>query len=114
MRNTLFTILIFSLTWASSFSQIPASTTKIQFFCSRWGSESLSWDIFCKKVKEAGYDGVEAPFLADANSRQEAMEALKKYNLLYIGMVFYNPDPKFHLKDYGQQLRMASTMKPVH
>lgn len=31
----------------------------IQFFCPRWGSEDISWDLFCKKVKDAGYDGVE-------------------------------------------------------
>ncbi len=32
---------------------------KIQFFCTRWGSEALSWDLFCKKVKDEGYDGIE-------------------------------------------------------
>jgi hypothetical protein len=33
---------------------------KLLFFCPRWGSESLSWDTFCHKVKEAGFDGAEA------------------------------------------------------
>ena len=31
----------------------------IDFFCPRWGSEELSWDAFCQKVKHAGYDGIE-------------------------------------------------------
>ncbi len=31
----------------------------LKFFCPRWGSEHLEWDIFLEKVKEAGYDGIE-------------------------------------------------------
>lgn len=31
----------------------------IQFFCPRWGSESLSWEDFMLKAKEAGYSGIE-------------------------------------------------------
>ena len=29
----------------------------IQFFCLRWGSEDLRWEIFCQKASNAGYDG---------------------------------------------------------
>jgi sugar phosphate isomerase/epimerase len=31
----------------------------LKLFCPRWGSEGLSWDVFMKKVKAAGYDGIE-------------------------------------------------------
>jgi hypothetical protein len=31
----------------------------IQFFCPRWSSEHLSWDLFFKKVTDIGYDGIE-------------------------------------------------------
>lgn len=31
----------------------------IDFFCPRWGSELLSWEAFCQKVKQVGYDGIE-------------------------------------------------------
>ena len=31
----------------------------MQFFCPRWGSESLPWGEFCRKVKGAGYEGIE-------------------------------------------------------
>jgi len=30
-----------------------------QFFCPRWGSEDISWESFCQKVSQAGYDGIE-------------------------------------------------------
>ena len=29
----------------------------IEFFCPRWGSEELSWEIFCEKASSAGYNG---------------------------------------------------------
>jgi sugar phosphate isomerase/epimerase len=31
----------------------------IQFFCPRWGSENISWNIFFQRIIAAGYDGVE-------------------------------------------------------
>ncbi|TAE46545.1 MAG: sugar phosphate isomerase/epimerase [Bacteroidetes bacterium] len=31
----------------------------IQFFCPRWGSEQLEWEVFLDRVQEAGYQGVE-------------------------------------------------------
>lgn len=35
------------------------------FYCPRWGSEHLDWPIFLRKVKAAGYDGVEWGIAAD-------------------------------------------------
>ena len=29
------------------------------FFCTRWGSEQLSWEAFFDKAAGAGYDGIE-------------------------------------------------------
>ncbi|TWF39981.1 sugar phosphate isomerase/epimerase [Chitinophaga polysaccharea] len=44
----------------------------IQFFCPRWGSESLSWEAFIKKVKEEGYDGIECGIAF--NTPEQALE----------------------------------------
>ena len=92
--------------------QAPAQTMKINFFCPRWGSESLSWDAFCKKVKEAGYDGVETPIPADT---KEMTDALKKNGLLLIGMCFYNGgnDPAASLKNFEADIRRAAALKPL-
>jgi sugar phosphate isomerase/epimerase len=48
---------------------------KLLFFCPRWGSEDLSWESFCHKIKAAGYDGVEAgvPFEEDEQSQMLAV-----------------------------------------
>lgn len=52
---------------------------KIKYYCTNWGMTD-SWDTFCSKVKEAGYDGVET-WLPVGNARQEMLAALKKYDL---------------------------------
>lgn len=31
----------------------------LQFYCPRWGSETIPWDPFLQKVADAGYDGIE-------------------------------------------------------
>lgn len=32
---------------------------KIKYFCPRWGFESIPWEVFVVRVKEAGYAGIE-------------------------------------------------------
>lgn len=49
---------------------------EIMFFCPRWGSENLSWDKYCHKVKEAGYNGVEAGVSFDKSQLQLNQPAL--------------------------------------
>lgn len=113
MRRYLLTVLLVFSVVGISVAQNTGKSLKIQFFCPKWGAESLSWEDFCKKVKDAGYDGVEAPFPAEETERKKAIDALTKYELLYVGMIFYNPASQAHLKDYEQQIRTVATMKPV-
>jgi sugar phosphate isomerase/epimerase len=58
----------------------------IQFFCTRWGSEHLSWDVFCAKAKSAGYDGVEFGIAADTSEKELdlAMNTLQQQGLKII------------------------------
>jgi sugar phosphate isomerase/epimerase len=42
----------------------------IQFFCPRWGSESLDWEAFFNKVLSAGYDGVEYGIASTTSTRE--------------------------------------------
>lgn len=57
---------------------------RILFFCPRWGAQD-SWEDFCKRVKDAGYDGVESDLPEDTIEREAAIAVLKKYDLLFIG-----------------------------
>jgi Xylose isomerase-like TIM barrel len=53
----------------------------VDFFCPRWGSEDIAWDIFLNNVKEAGYKGIEwFPFAEDTNVDEVTM-LLKKHGL---------------------------------
>lgn len=56
----------------------------IKYFCPRWGAQD-SWDVFCKRVKESGFDGVESDLSVDPAAREKEIAAIKKYNLLFIG-----------------------------
>lgn len=55
----------------------------ICFFCTSWGQKAGNWAAFFKKVKTAGYDGVETgiPPIAEA---EEFREGLNKYKLKFI------------------------------
>lgn len=58
----------------------------IQFFCPRWGSEALSWESFCQKVNDAGYNGFEVGIAQNATDRelQEIWNTAEKYKLKII------------------------------
>lgn len=88
--------------------------TRVLFFCPRWGATD-SWDSFCKRVKEAGYDGVEAGVSTpEAPEAAEIQEALSKNGLKYIGQYYHSWEADFdtHAKNYEKYLRRMASMKP--
>lgn len=88
---------------------------KILFFCPRWGSENLSWESFCKKVKDEGYDGVEAGVPFEPGAREEMLAALAKHNLLLIGQYYQSFEKDFaeHKANYEKHLRNLLDVKPM-
>jgi sugar phosphate isomerase/epimerase len=46
----------------------------------KWGNDD-SWDRFCSRTKEAGYDGVEIWWPVDQKERDEMMTAMEKHGL---------------------------------
>jgi len=113
-KMTLIATVLMSFFFINTFAQTN-NNMKINFFCPRWGSEDLSWDAFCGKVKKAGYNGIEGGIPADAVEKQAMLDALKKYDLLLIGMSFYGTNPDFNLsaKNFEQNLRSIAELKPV-
>lgn len=87
----------------------------LQFFCPKWGQEHETYDAFCRKVKEAGYDGVEAPVPFDAVEREEQAKALAKYNLLFIGQYYQSFEKDFeeHKSNYEKHLRNLLEANPI-
>lgn len=88
---------------------------KVQFYYPRWGSENTNWDTFCQLVKEAGYEGVEAPVPEDLKEQEIMMNALKKYDLLLIAQYYqsFEKDFEVHIAHYTKYLRFYAAVKPV-
>ena len=88
---------------------------KLLFFCPRWGSELLNWTDFCKKVKAAGYDGIEAGVSFDAADKLVMQNALNETGLLLIGQYWQSFESNFeeHQLSYKNHLENMATLNPV-
>ena len=77
----------------------------MQFFCPRWGSEDISWDLFLKQVVDAGYDGVEYG-IGNATSTKELDEVWNlagKHGVKIIAQCYDTQEADFakHFDLYG-------------
>ncbi len=90
---------------------------EIKFFCPRWGSEHISWDAFCQKVKDAGYDGVEYGIPNDVTVEEldEAWTHFEKYRLAAIPQHYgtYDADFTKHFDNYAGWLDMVKPYKAL-
>lgn len=90
---------------------------KILFFCPRWGSESLPWNQFFLKVKQAGYDGVETGFSfnVDLNEKDEIIKGLKEHKLAVIGQHWQTIESNFikHQQTFQKHLYSLTELAPL-
>lgn len=84
---------------------------KIKYYCTNWGMTD-SWDAFCSKVKEAGYDGVET-WLPAGKAQEEMLAALKKYDLA-LGLLSGGGGQDFgsYFNSFSRNLDEAIKVKP--
>jgi sugar phosphate isomerase/epimerase len=79
---------------------------QIDFFCPRWGSENISWDLFCRQVKEAGYDGIEYAIASTVSEKEldEVWELVAKHDLKILPQHFdtYKADFSKHFDLFSQ------------
>jgi hypothetical protein len=87
----------------------------IQFYYPRWGSENIDWIDFCQKVKQAGYDGVEAAVPEDSKEQKIILDVLKNNDLKLIGQYYQSFEKNFeeHKANYAKQLYLLASVKPV-
>ncbi|WP_240676121.1 sugar phosphate isomerase/epimerase family protein [Botryobacter ruber] len=91
----------------------PNKKLQLKFMCPRWGATD-SWDEFCRRVKEAGYDGVETPAPKNEKELQEMLAALKRYRLELVVMALPGPsDVSVHQKVFEEILRSGAALKPL-
>ena len=90
---------------------------EIKFFCPRWGCEQMSWDLFCRKVKDEGYDGVEYGIPNDVaiNELDEAWNNFEKHGLAVIPQHYgtYDADFAKHFDNYAAWLDMVKPYKAL-
>jgi hypothetical protein len=88
---------------------------EIQFFCPRWGSEDLEMEAFCKKAKEAGYDGVEMSLPLDKQEKVTALKAISNSGLKLIAQHWetVTTDFELHKQEYRKRLENLASATPV-
>jgi sugar phosphate isomerase/epimerase len=88
---------------------------ELLFFCTRWGSEQLAWADFSQKVKDAGFDGIEASLPAHPSDQDQMMEALSKYGLKLIGVHWDTLTPNFsrHKNEMEKRLFALAAIEPL-
>jgi sugar phosphate isomerase/epimerase len=90
---------------------------EIKFFCPRWGSEHLEWEVFLKKVKTAGYDGVEIGIPSSQTSEEirGIWELLDQFQLTGIAQHYDTVDADFsrHYDNYGNWLEKIKVISPL-
>ncbi|RYY52161.1 MAG: sugar phosphate isomerase/epimerase [Chitinophagaceae bacterium] len=86
---------------------------RLKFFCPRWGAEQLSWPDFLRKVKEAGYDGVE--YAIGANVQVAELDAVwnacEVMGLSLIAQHYDTEDADFNLH-YDKYAEWLEKMEP--
>ncbi|MDR3713291.1 MAG: sugar phosphate isomerase/epimerase [Puia sp.] len=89
----------------------------VQFFCPRWGSEGISWSDFTKRVKDAGYDGIEWGLAHTTTDREleEAWNCAAKHGLGMIPQHYDTNDAHFqrHKDAYEAWLQRMSIYPAV-
>ena len=88
---------------------------EIKYFCPHWGSKHLELNQFLKKVKAAGYDGIEMSLPLDVPEKMEILGLLKQHDLLYIAQHWETQTTDFneHKKEYRTRLENLASGKPL-
>ncbi len=86
----------------------------IKFYAPLWGN-TLPFKEFCKKVKEAGYDGVEMDLPLEEKEKKEVLNRLREFDLELIAQYYqsFEADPAANLTAYNRYLEHLLAAKPV-
>lgn len=104
-------LTLFSIVLKSAAQEIKT----IYFFQTDWG-RTLSWDAFCEKTKDEGYDGIETWFPSEVEDQNRLMKALEKYNLKVGFLNGTDTSITFEesLEAYGKHLKTLTALSPEY
>ncbi len=88
---------------------------KLKFFCPIWGSESMPFEQFLHRVKDAGYDGVEMSFPLEEKERNTKAELIDSFGLKLIAQHWETVDMDFvlHRRNFEIRLRNLAKTQPL-
>lgn len=88
---------------------------KIKFFCPYWGSSALSYDLFFRKAKAAGYDGIEMSLPFNKAEKSDILSQLNDTGLELIAQHFEtaDSDPHLHKENFRKHLYNLAEAKPL-
>jgi sugar phosphate isomerase/epimerase len=86
----------------------------IKFYATAWGNSS-PFDIFCQKVKEAGYDGVEMTVPFEDEAKNYILSVLSDHDLEFIGQYWQSIESDFaeHTANYEKHLWNLVSGNPI-
>ncbi|MGA0557970.1 sugar phosphate isomerase/epimerase family protein [Larkinella sp. VNQ87] len=86
----------------------------IQFFAPAWGN-TLPFDVFCRNVKAAGYDGVEMALPFEPDEKAAILASLAKHDLTLIGQYWQSLEADWdeHARHYEKYLRHLAEARPL-
>ncbi len=89
------------------------SEMKIMYFCPLWGSESMPFDQFLQRVKDAGYHGVEMSFPINEKERNQKAKLIDFFGLKIIAQHWETVDKDFtlHRNNFEKRLRNLAKTK---
>lgn len=85
----------------------------LRIMATNWGFQG-TWDEFCSKAKETGYDGIEVWVPQKQEEQDKLMQALNKHQLAF-GFLVGGGDSIFdkHLAQFQQAVEKAAALKPL-
>ena len=83
---------------------------ELHFFCPRWGSEHLDYEIFFEKVSKAGYQGVEFSLPLDEKEKAGIIELLKSSGLQFIAQHWETNTRNFELHKNEYRMRLLNLL----
>jgi sugar phosphate isomerase/epimerase len=87
---------------------------RILYFCPHWGN-TLPFDAFCRRVKKAGYDGVETDLPLATRKKKELLQMLRDNGLLLIGQYWQSVESNYtrNREQYKRHLDNLIDASPV-
>lgn len=93
--------------------KVPANFS-LTLLATNWGFQG-SWDAFCAKAKETGYDGIEVWLPQQEEEQEKLFTALEKHRLKY-GFLAAGSESNFeeHLAQFQRSVEAAVAFKPLY